>query len=117
MPNRKQFKSNEEYNNWFRKYRKNNIDKMRKYQREYNRKWRKNNGYAIEYKWAKNNTEKRKVHRLLQYAVKIGHIIKKPCEVCGEKAVAHHPDYSKPLEVKWLCKIHHRAEHERIRCA
>ena len=32
--------------------------------------------------------------------------------VCGrENAVGHHPDYAKPLDVIWLCKIHHRERH------
>jgi hypothetical protein len=39
-------------------------------------------------------------------------IPKQPCEVCGNpKAQKHHEDYSKPLEVKWLCVKHHAAHH------
>lgn len=35
-------------------------------------------------------------------------LIKLPCIKCGKKKVeAHHEDYSKPLEVLWLCKKHH----------
>ena len=40
-------------------------------------------------------------------------ITKQPCEVCGsiEYVEAHHKDYSKPLEIKWLCiKHHHEAD-------
>lgn len=37
---------------------------------------------------------------------------RKPCEVCGaEKAEAHHEDYTKPLDVNWLCKRHHAERH------
>lgn len=37
---------------------------------------------------------------------------RKPCEVCGAaKAEAHHDDYSKPLDVRWLCKRHHAEVH------
>jgi hypothetical protein len=37
---------------------------------------------------------------------------RQPCEVCGAaKVEAHHPDYSKPLEVQWLCKRHHAEVH------
>lgn len=35
-------------------------------------------------------------------------LTKQPCEVCGETEVeAHHEDYSKPLNVRWLCRQHH----------
>ncbi len=40
------------------------------------------------------------------------HVPKKPCGVCGhEKVQAHHEDYSKPLDVNWLCKKHHVEAH------
>jgi hypothetical protein len=40
-----------------------------------------------------------------------------PCEACGStyKVEAHHTDYSKPLDVRWLCRKHHLAEHKRLR--
>lgn len=48
----------------------------------------------------------------LHNAVIRGQIKKQPCEVCGiVKVDAHHPDYSKPLEVKWLCRKHHMEHH------
>ena len=32
--------------------------------------------------------------------------------MCGaSKVESHHEDYMKPLEVKWLCRAHHRALH------
>ena len=37
-----------------------------------------------------------------------GKISRKPCQVCGElKVEALHMDYSKPLDVVWLCRLHH----------
>lgn len=34
---------------------------------------------------------------------------RKPCEVCGnEQSEAHHDDYSKPWEIRWLCQKHHK---------
>lgn len=41
-----------------------------------------------------------------------GHLISKPCELCGNIDVEmHHPDYSKPLDVRWLCTNCHRWVH------
>ena len=41
-------------------------------------------------------------------ALKSGKLTKKPCEICGNtNSQAHHRDYTKPLEVNWLCKLHH----------
>lgn len=53
------------------------------------------------------NTEKLAARRAVKNAVKKGSLIPQPCEVCGEPAEAHHEDYKKRLEVRWLCKIHH----------
>jgi len=40
---------------------------------------------------------------------------RQPCEVCGDLNVhAHHDDYSKPLDVRWLCRSHHGAVHRRV---
>lgn len=37
-----------------------------------------------------------------------GEITRKPCERCGsENSEKHHDDYSKPLEVRWLCRKCH----------
>jgi hypothetical protein len=59
--------------------------------------------------------EKESSRNKLRYAVKIGKIERLPCEVCGkEKAQAHHEDYSKPLEVKWLCDLHHKQIHYKL---
>lgn len=41
----------------------------------------------------------------------IGLLKKQPCWVCGEKAIAHHPDYDRPLDVVWLCQPHHKQTH------
>ena len=39
-----------------------------------------------------------------------GKLIKQPCEKCGSSSSQkHHEDYSRPLQVKWLCRPCHRA--------
>lgn len=42
-------------------------------------------------------------------ALRRGDIKKMPCEICGvtKKVQGHHDDYSKPLDVRWLCIKHH----------
>lgn len=56
-----------------------------------------------------------KANNAVAAAVKKGELIKIPCEVCGEiKSEAHHEDYEKPLEVRWLCRKHHRQRHSEI---
>jgi hypothetical protein len=38
------------------------------------------------------------------------------CSKCGspEKLEAHHEDYSKPLEIVWLCEVCHKRRHREI---
>lgn len=101
MPNIKDFKTAEEYREYYREYRKKNREKLRDYNRLYNREWRLRNGL-----------EKDRVRSETNRALKTGAITKKPCEVCGGiKVQAHHEDYSKPLEVIWLCTVHHKERH------
>jgi len=46
-------------------------------------------------------------------ALKNSKIQKDVCFVCGANTniEAHHEDYSKPLDVIWLCQKHHREKH------
>jgi hypothetical protein len=59
--------------------------------------------------------EKRKKANARSYLnvyVRLGKVRKMPCEVCSNpKSEAHHDDYNKPLEVKWLCRPHHLEYH------
>lgn len=68
-------------------------------------------------KWRKKYPERNKAHRIVFSAIRNGSLIRKPCEVCNQiyRIEAHHNDYSKPLEIQWLCKRHHvEADKERI---
>lgn len=56
--------------------------------------------------------EKEEARRKVYYAILKGRLKRQPCEVCGNKKVhGHHKDYSKPLDVNWLCRKHHREVH------
>ena len=53
-----------------------------------------------------------KAHRKTYEAIKQGRLARMPCEICGvAKVDAHHDDYSKPLDVRWLCRSHHLEFH------
>lgn len=57
---------------------------------------------------------KKKAKTAVRSALKSGKLLKMPCQVCGnEKVHAHHEDYSKPLDVVWLCVRHHEDVHHR----
>lgn len=54
--------------------------------------------------------DKNRARELVHLAVgrKKNGLVRLPCSKCGNpKSEAHHPDYSKPLEVIWLCRAHH----------
>ena len=57
--------------------------------------------------------EKRRAHDIFNNEkFKKRTILMQPCEICGkEKTNAHHDDYNKPLDVRWLCVLHHRRFH------
>lgn len=57
--------------------------------------------------------DKYKCRSAVQNALRSHRLIKQPCEICGamENVQAHHEDYSKPLDVIWLCFKHHRWIH------
>ena len=65
-----------------------------------------------------SNPVKQKVRRFTNRAVKLGRIKKEACVVCGSlNSVAHHEDYSKALEVTWLCTFHHADRHKEMKDA
>lgn len=101
---------------YFREYRRKNIDKYRVYKRAYDNKKYKENPDKIKVRhaeWRKMNPEKYSAHQKVAYALRKKKLTKQPCEVCGKLQVnAHHADYSKPLEVMWLCSVHHKEWHQ-----
>ena len=60
-------------------------------------------------------------HSKVEKAIKKGLLIPQPCEICGltgrmkdgrNLIQAHHDNYNKPLEVRWLCQKHHHDWHK-----
>ena len=64
--------------------------------------------------WRKNFPERKNAHSKVYRAMKNGVLIRQPCFICGDKSEAHHPDYSRPLDVVWLCPSHHKQAHNNV---
>ena len=69
--------------------------------------------YKTKQKQWEKNSERMHARRFLAYHVRLGYI-KRPdnCSKCNSlgKIEGHHTDYTKPLEVVWLCRNCHWAE-------
>ena len=102
-------KIKEKNNNWFLSERKRHREKSQKYREE-----GRNNSKSYSKKWDLENPEKKKAHMAVKNALRSGRMHRHPCCICGNKAHAHHEDYSKPLEVIWLCPKHHGERHVQI---
>lgn len=91
------------------KHRSENLDRIREYDRD--RGARTPPGYQKEYYARFPN--KMRAHRKVAYAIKRGYLVEEPCGECArtENVHAHHDDYSKPLNIRWLCPVCHKAWH------
>lgn len=70
---------------------------------------RKNENYR------KNFPYKVSCHQKIFHAIRKGLLIKLPCVKCGnQKSSAHHNDYTKPLDVIWLCHTCHMDLHRSL---
>jgi hypothetical protein len=97
-------------------HRTENIEKIRKYDRDRalipNRRKR---SQEISKRWLKENPEKARAQRMVHYHVSRGNLTPQPCRSCGAaRGVAHHEDYTRPLDVVWLCQPCHKARHKEI---
>lgn len=95
-----------------RDVRHNRLDKITHY-RAYDRTRgnRQTNAYLQAYR-AEHPTAYR-AQNMVGNAIRNGKLVSEPCIVCGElKTHAHHDDYLKPLNVRWLCAIHHCQWHK-----
>ena len=91
------------------KHRSENIDRYREYDRK--RGNRQSRDYVANYR--KKYPTKYKAHNMVNNAIRDGKLFAQPCEVCGidNGSHAHHDDYAKPLNVRWLCPEHHKQWH------
>lgn len=108
-----------------KEHRKKNVERIREYDRwrgrtekrksrvrEYHKTKYRERARAVKAAWAKRNPEKRKAQQKVANALKSGRLKKTPCETCGkEKVEAHHPDYTKPFHIIWLCRSCHAELH------
>lgn len=93
----------------------NRLDKI-DYYRQYDRMrasqpHRVANNFKQSQSWRQEFPNRRRAQGLVQHAIRSGRLQKQPCWVCGRDAVAHHPDYDRPLDVVWLCQPHHKQAH------
>ncbi len=62
--------------------------------------------------WRDRHPEKKAAHQAVQSAIRNGTLVRQPCVICGDpKTHAHHDDYSRQLDVVWLCHKHHMQRH------
>lgn len=60
-----------------------------------------------------NIRRRRKAGSLVARAYQTGQITRQQCVMpgCTREGIAHHPDYTKPLAIVWLCRLHHARVH------
>ena len=66
----------------------------------------------------KQEYDRSKIWREVNTNIKKGVIIRpEKCSICSRKGKieAHHDDYSKPLDIRWLCKSCHKKLHVKIK--
>ncbi len=115
----------DEYRKYGKPWKEKNREKHLVYMHEYNRrpevrerqKESNKKFYSTEKqvanirKYRKKYPERVIAANAINHAVQRGQLERQACLICGSKAGAHHPDYSKPKDVIWLCPQHHKDCH------
>lgn len=66
-------------------------------------------------RWRQKNPRKWAAQMILNNAIRVGKLTRELCGRCGSKAHAHHENYDHPLEVTWLCAVHHSGRHREMK--
>lgn len=116
------------------RHRQENLEKVRAYDRmrgsmphrvAARKDYAKTSAYAESHKaslkrWSEKHPERKRASTAVGNAIRDGKLIPWPVcavpECCG-KPQGHHPDYSRPLDVVWLCDKHHKEAHALVRQA
>lgn len=82
--------------------------------REYDRKRGNRQGPEYSKEYRKKYPNKYKAHTLVGNAKRDGYLHEESCQRCGseDSVHAHHDDYLKPLNIRWLCAGCHKQWHE-----
>ena len=102
--------------------------KSRRWQRNnksVGKRWKKANGKKIRTtnrRLRKARPDRQRAYDAVARALRNGEIDREPCESCGRspkkvngrnRIHAHHGDYSRPLEITWLCSRCHGLRHRK----
>lgn len=62
------------------------------------------------HRWASKNVDKRRNYQRILWKARRANVAPQKCLIkgCNNLGERHHPDYSKPEEIVWICKSHHR---------
>ena len=87
---------------------------------ENNGNWRNGiskNNYHYKKLQVERYPERIRARQRVYYHKRQGNITPAVCEVCGTSfsIEAHHPDYSEPMDIVWLCSVCHREHHQKER--
>lgn len=70
------------------------------------------NALMRSYRLAHSTKHHHEARHMVKRAIDAGKLVRQPCEICGATPThAHHDDYGKPLDVRWLCPPHHYEHH------
>lgn len=94
------------------------VEAIRKANRERMREYIKGNAsmYQRSRRYMARYPERRRAWKAVERAVARGRLTRPDRCACGRAmpVIAHHDDYTRPLDVAWLCHACHRARHEEL---